>query len=100
LNALNDLLNIRAHRYDIDIVLVFVDVIAEDLLALLIDIIEIVQDDELLFARYAAMRLTKGLHFIAIVLDPLFFEIIDKQNVVLGKRGGLGQIVILSYDGM
>ena len=100
MNTLNDLLNIRAHRYDIDIVLVFVDVIAEDLLALLIDIIEVVQYDELFFAWYAAMRLTKGLHFIAIVLDPLFFEIVYKEDIVLGKRGGLRQIVILSYDGV
>jgi hypothetical protein len=88
LDALNHLLWIGTSGYEMDVVFVFVDVIAKDLLTLFIDHVQVVHDDQFLFTKDGAVRLTKCLHFCAIITDALFLQIVDEKEIVFGESLG------------
>jgi hypothetical protein len=90
LYTLNDLLYITTHTNEIDIVFIFVQIVAKDLLTLLVDHIQVINDNEFLFTVNITGRSAKGFHFIAEIVDTLFFQIINMENIVLRKRGFFG----------
>lgn len=100
LQALVYFLDIGADGYEHDIFGILVDIVAKDLLALFIDGVDIVDDDDFFFIWNIGRRLTEGFHFRAKILDALFFEIVDKGDIVLGERGVFVHAVILANDGV
>jgi hypothetical protein len=88
LNAFDDFLDICADRYEMDIVFVFVDVVAEYLLALFVDSIQVVDDNHFFLAVNRTLGLTEDFHFVSVVIDTLFFQIVDEKNIGLGDIGG------------
>jgi hypothetical protein len=98
LNAVNDFVDVRAHRYEVDIILVFIDIIAEYLLTRLVYGVHIVNHDQLLLTINRTMRPTERLHLVSIVIDAALFQIIDEHDVRVGKRVRFFQIIILPDD--
>jgi hypothetical protein len=84
----------------LDILAVFIDTITEDLLALLVDIVDVIHDDGLLFPMDARLRLAKCLEFVAEKLDALFFQIVDGHDVVFGEDGGFREAVVFANNGV
>jgi hypothetical protein len=81
LYALQDLLDIGTYGYYIDIVLVFVYIIAEYLLALFIDCIHVVDDNQLLLSVNRTARSAECFHLGSEIIDALFLQIIDKEYI-------------------
>jgi hypothetical protein len=81
LDTFDDFLYIGANAHEMDIVFVFVDIIAEYLLALFVYIIEVVYHNHLFFPLDSGVGLTEGFHFIAEIVDALFFQIVDYEDV-------------------
>jgi hypothetical protein len=100
LQTLDDLLNVAAGGNKMNVGFVFVNVIAEDLLALFIDHVNVVNHNDFLFAINRRMGLAKRLHFVAEIMNALFFQIVDKHNVGFGNDVGFRESVILSQDGI
>jgi len=44
------------------------------------------------------MGLTKGLHFCAVIINPLLLEVVDKKDIVFGYILKFGESVIFAYD--
>jgi len=65
-----------------DIVAVLVDAVPEDLLALLVNEVNVVKHHELLLVFHSASGLAKGLDIGSIVVDALLFETVDVENVL------------------
>ncbi len=87
LQTFDDFLGIRTRRNEMDVGLVFVDAIAKDLLALLGDIVQVVDHDDFLFAEDGATRLTECFQFVAEILDALFLQIVDEEHIGFGNGG-------------
>jgi hypothetical protein len=98
LDAINNLIYVRANRHEIDIILIFIDIVTEDLLALFIYGVHVVDHHHLLLTIYGTMRPTKRLHFIPIVIDATLFQIIDEHYVRVGEWVGLFEPIVLTYD--
>ena len=82
LNVFNDLLLVPTGEQELDVSRVLVDVIAQHLLALLVNRLDVVNDDDLLAAD--GPRLAKRLHLVAEIRDALLLlQIVDKQDIVL-----------------
>ena len=74
LQIVNHLLNIDAGCNEAHIVFVLVNAVAKHLLALFVDGVYVVQNDEFLFAGNERTRLAKYFHVIAVVLDALVLQ--------------------------
>ena len=98
LDTLDHFLYIATRSYEVDIVFIFVDIVAKHLLTLFVDHINIVDDHHFLFAINGRMGLTKRLHFIAIELDALFFERADNHYIGLGYGLNTSESVIFAYN--
>jgi len=85
LNALDNLLYIRARGNEIHIILVFIDIISKYLLALFINRIYIVYDNEFFLAEYTTRRFAKGFHFIPEEINALLLQICNIQYIVFGE---------------
>ena len=96
LYAFNYFLHVGANHSEVDVLMVPVNVIAKHLLALFIDIVHVVNHDHLFFAENNALCLAKRLHFISVILYPLFFQVIDVNDIVLRYLFVLVEIVIRS----
>jgi hypothetical protein len=83
-----------------DVLVVFVNTVAKHLLALFVDVVNVIHDDNLLFSGYAGLRLTKRLEFVAKKLDALFFQIVDDHDVVFRENRGFGESVIFADNGV
>jgi len=85
-----------------DVVPVLVDIVAQHLLALLVDGVHVVDDNHLLVARrMCGPRLAKRLHFIAEITDTLLLlQIVDKEDVVLAESLRLAKAVVLADEGV
>jgi hypothetical protein len=71
-----------------NIVFVFVDIISENLLALFINGVYVINNNHLFFAIDGTMGLTEDFHFVPVIIDTLFFQIVDKENIDFGDVGG------------
>ena len=107
LQTFDDFLDIPAHADEVDIVAVLVDVVAENVLALFVDPVDIVDDDHFFLAEEGRVGLAEYFHFVAKVLDSLFLEVVDEEDVffrdfvVCGRGGGGGgQLVVFVDDGV
>ena len=80
------------------VVLVLVNAIAEHLLALFGDGVNIVHHNGFLFAENRATGLTKGFEFVAEILDALLFQIVNEQDVGLGNIGVGTQSIIFAQN--
>jgi hypothetical protein len=80
--AFNDLLDIGANGNKMDVMFVFINVVAEYLLTLFIHCVNVVNDDEFFLAVYGGAGLAECLHIIAEILDSLFFDVVDEEEVV------------------
>jgi hypothetical protein len=96
LDTFDDLLDICTYGNKMDIVLIFINIVSKYLLTLFIDVINVVNDDELLFPVDYAARLAKRFHFIAKILYSLLLQVIDEHNIVLRKRSGFFQLIIFA----
>jgi hypothetical protein len=94
------LLYVRARRDELHIVAVFVYVIAEHLLTLLVDAVNVVYYNEFTLAPDIGLRLAKRLHLVAKKLDSLFLQIVDKHDVVFGEYCLFVETVIVANDGV
>jgi hypothetical protein len=81
-----------------DIVFVFINVISKYLLALFIDGVYVIDDNHLFFAINGTLGLTEDFHFIPVIIDALFFQIIDKENIDFGNIGGGRQLVVFTNE--
>jgi hypothetical protein len=63
--------------------IVLIYAVAKHLLALLVDEVNVVQDDEFLLIFNRRTRLAKRLYVVAIVIDALFFQAVNMQYIVL-----------------
>jgi hypothetical protein len=88
LDTFNDFLYICANTHEMNIVLIFVNIVTEYLLALFVYIIEVVYDNHLFLSLDSGVGLTECFHFIAEIVDALFFQIVDDEDV--GLRYGVG----------
>ena len=70
------------------------------MLALLVDIVNVIHDDGLFFPMDARLRLAKCLEFVAEKLDALFFQIVDGHDVVFGEDGGFREAIVFANDGV
>jgi hypothetical protein len=98
LDAIDNLIYVGANRHEIDIILIFIDIVTEDLLALFIYGVHVVNHHHLLLTVYRTMRPTERLHFISIVINAALFQIIDEHNVRVGERVGLFETIIFADD--
>lgn len=98
MDALDDFLYVATCGDEMYVVLVFVDIIAEHLLALFVDHVDVVNDDHLLFAINCTMGLAERLHIIAVELDALFFERVDKHYIGLGDGLRARESVVLANN--
>ena len=83
-----------------DILAVFVDTVAEDLLTLFIDVVDVVDNYRLFLPRNTGWRLTKCLEFVAKKLDALFFQVVDDHDIVFGESVGFRESVIFANNGV
>jgi hypothetical protein len=84
------------------IVTIFVDVVAQYLLTLLIDGVDVVDDNHLFQRRLVCRaRLAKRLHFTAKITDALLLlEIVDKEDVLWTESLRIYEAEIIAYDGI
>jgi len=82
LYILDDLLLIATGKDELDIGGIFIDIITEDLLALLVDQVHVINDDHL-FTAMVGPGLAKGFHIIAEIRDSLLLlQIVDEKDLV------------------
>jgi hypothetical protein len=100
LQTLVDLLNIGAHRDEMNVFGIFVHVIAENLLTLFVNGIDVVDHNDFLLPWDIGFGLAKRFHFGSEKLDALFFQIVDEHNVVFGENRGFVHSIIFADDGV
>jgi hypothetical protein len=93
-------LYIGTHRQELDILAVFVNTVAEDLLTLFVDIVNVIDNNRLFLPQNTRRRLTKCLEFVAKKLDALFFQVVDDHDVVLGESVGFRESIIFANNGV
>lgn len=65
-----------------DIAAKVVHVVAKDLLTLLVDKVDIIEDNDFFAVAHGAACLAKDFDVVSVVVDTLFLEVVDKENVV------------------
>ena len=81
LQIVNDLLHVDARSNETHVVLVFVDAVPKHLLALFVDGVDVVQNDQFLFARNERAGLAKYLHVVSIELNALVLQAVQHHDV-------------------
>jgi hypothetical protein len=81
LQIVNDFLHVDARRNKAHVVLVLVNAVAKHLLALLVDGVYVVQNDQFLFAGNERARLAKYFHVVPIVLNALILQAVQNHHV-------------------
>ena len=77
---------------------ILVQIVAEYLLALLVNSVNVVDYNELFLVRNVGRRLAKRFHFGAEELDALFFQIVYKHDVVFGESRGFIESIVFAND--
>jgi hypothetical protein len=81
-----------------DIVFVLVDIIAKHLLTLFIDGVDVVDNNHFFLTVDRALGLTEDFHFVPVIIDALFFQIVDKENIDFGDVGSGRHSIIFANE--
>jgi hypothetical protein len=82
LDTFNNFLGITAGRNEVNIIAILVNAVAEYLLALFVNEVHVIENDDFLFVFNAGAGLAESFHFIPVKVDALFFEAVNMHDIV------------------